>query len=478
MSLRMRRMKPKRIRGQAPPTPKAVKANPTDNVALPLGSIKNFQHFHNAPLSNFTPVASPSPKKNRKKVPSSSLPSFPSEKARTKSNSPLPTSPKNAVECAKIQGAMANERLKKKQEKLSNFQKRLQARVSQRVRKEKENAAKARLGWVQLEKKAEKTARRAATGVESASRVTRAKPTDRSTWKKNPKVSLDDHIVNVTTQAQSARMALFAHSRAGKRAMQQAAVPQAMPTFTMNNPAAVRAGSSGVESPVGKQSKDGEPDSTVGPDGIDMIEVAKDTVPAVGGGWVPKLAYLPAEANGGGFEPHNIHRASASNLVAKVRKAEMDSQRERARRNMEEKKAKQRRAKKEVEIEAQRVAHEERMSVQRSVNEQERDERRELEKSHAESADATRKSQLLQAKRQRDTTSRYITALRKRLLFQLKEKNMEVPPLCSCADSSGSLESGKPMWDSCANNCQFRNNPKDVKRIVQDLVRSVKYSLA
>ena len=147
-------------------------------------------------------------------------------------------------------------------------------------------------------------------------------------------------------------------------------------------------------------------------------------------------------------------------------------------RNMEEKKAKQRRAKKEVEIEAQRVAHEERMSVQRSVNEQERDERRELEKSHAESADATRKSQLLQAKRQRDTTSRYITALRKRLLFQLKEKNMEVPPLCSCADSSGSLESGKPMWDSCANNCQFRNNPKDVKRIVQDLVRSVKYSLA
>ena len=59
-----------------------------------------------------------------------------------------------------------------------------------------------------------------------------------------------------------------------------------------------------------------------------------------------------------------------------------------------------------------------------------------------------------------------------------KEKNMEVPPLCSCADSMGALESGKPIWDSCANNCQFRNNPKDVKRIVSDLVRSVKYSLA
>ena len=101
-----------------------------------------------------------------------------------------------------------------------------------------------------------------------------------------------------------------------------------------------------------------------------MIEVAKNTVPAVGGGWVPKLAYLPAEANGGGFEPHNIHRASASNLVAKVRKAEMRAQRERARRNMEEKRAKERRAQKDIEIEAQRVAHEERVSMQRSANEQ------------------------------------------------------------------------------------------------------------
>merc|ERR1712078_156155 len=111
----MRRMKPKQIRGKAPPTPKAVKADPTDNVALPLGSIKNFQHFHNAPLSKFTPVASPSPKKNRKKAPSTT--SFPSDKIQTKSNSPIPTSPKNAVESAKVHGAIADERLRKKKEK-------------------------------------------------------------------------------------------------------------------------------------------------------------------------------------------------------------------------------------------------------------------------------------------------------------------------------------------------------------------------
>ena len=139
---------------------------------------------------------------------------------------------------------------------------------------------------------------------------------------------------------------------------------------------------------------------------------------------------------------------------------------------------KERRAKKEKQIEAQRKAHEEKIAEMRTVNEHERSVAAELEKTQSESLESARKSQALKAQRQRETATRYITALRQRLLYQLKEKNMEVPPLCSCADSMGALESGKPIWDSCANNCQFRNNPKDVKRIVSDLVRSVKYSLA
>ena len=132
----------------------------------------------------------------------------------------------------------------------------------------------------------------------------------------------------------------------------------------------------------------------------------------------------------------------------------------------------------EKEIEAQRKAHEEKLAQMRTANEHERSVTMELERTQSESIESARKSQALKAQRQRETASRYITALRKRLLYQLKEKNMEVPPLCSCADAVGALESGKPIWDSCANNCQFRNNPKDVKRIVSDLVRSVKYSLA
>ena len=114
----------------------------------------------------------------------------------------------------------------------------------------------------------------------------------------------------------------------------------------------------------------------------------------------------------------------------------MHAQRLAARRGMEHKKAKEARKRREVEIESQRIAHEENMVKQRAIVEVERSQTMELEKSQAESANTTRKSQVLQAKRQRDSATRYITALRQRLLFQLKERNMEVPPLCSCADST------------------------------------------
>ena len=57
---------------KAPPTPKAVREAPVERdgvqVALPLGSIKNFQHFHNAPLSVTKHAkAIPSPKAKARK---------------------------------------------------------------------------------------------------------------------------------------------------------------------------------------------------------------------------------------------------------------------------------------------------------------------------------------------------------------------------------------------------------------------------
>ena len=291
--------------------------------------------------------------------------------------------------------------------------------------------------------------------------------------KKSTKLTLDEHIVNVTANTQAARMALFAHSKQGRLAMKQAVQPH------LNVPAFSVGPANDVDTSVSSETDDDADNNKSNKklEGDFNIENNSDEyVPGNGGAWRANISYATAKTEG--FDTHNIDRASAQNLVYKVRKAEMKAQRESARRSMELKRMKERRAKKEKEIEAQRKAHEEKLAQMRTANEHERSVTMELERTQSESIESARKSQALKAQRQRETASRYITALRQRLLYQLKEKNMEVPPLCSCADAVGALDSGKPIWDSCANNCQFRNNPKDVKRIVSDLVRSVKYSLA
>ena len=467
---------------QPPQSPKVVPASPSSRrappgfqVSLPLGSIKNFQHLHNAPLSQYSPqaVASPSPKaqKMRKRVVAQQQPP-----EAFKKNNYLPEPPtKTAVQNAAHHSRLASTRLQEKQAKLAQFQKRIKARVSNRVRKEKENAMRKRQAWVQLENKAESTARRVAQGVKSSLKTNRSMVTYSKTpsLKKSTKLTLDEHIVNVTANTQAARMALFAHSKQGKLAMKQAVQPH------LNVPAFSVGPANDVDTSVSSEADDDADNNKSNKklEGDFNIENNSDEyVPGNGGAWRANISYATAKTEG--FDTHNIDRASAQNLVYKVRKAEMKAQRESARRSMELKRMKERRAKKEKEIEAQRKAHEEKLAQMRTANEHERSVTMELERTQSESIESARKSQALKAQRQRETASRYITALRQRLLYQLKEKNMEVPPLCSCADAVGALDSGKPIWDSCANNCQFRNNPKDVKRIVSDLVRSVKYSLA
>ncbi len=474
---------------QPPPSPKAVPASPTSRktpagvqVSLPLGSIKNFQHLHNAPLSQYSTqaVASPSPKarKMKKRI---VVQQQSSNNKHFESNF-FPEPPmKSAVQNAAHHSRMASTRLQEKQAKLAAFQRKIRARVSNRVRKEKENAMKQRQAWVQLENKAQNSARRVAQGVKNTLKSNRSMVTYSKTpsLKKSTKLTLDQHIVNVTANTQAARMALFAHSKQGKLAMKQAVQPHLnVPAFSMG--AAVNNKEAAVVGDDENLMDDSMDENNVSRTQVDKDFNIEDNganyVSGNGGKWRPNISYATAKTEG--FDTHNIDRASAQNLVYKVRKAEMKAQRESARRTMELKKMKARRAKKEKEIEAQRIAHEEKIAQMRTANEHERSVTMELEKTQSESIESARKSQALKAQRQRETATRYITALRQRLLYQLKEKNMEVPPLCSCADSIGALESGKPIWDSCANNCQFRNNPKDVKRIVSDLVRSVKYSLA
>ncbi|KAL3865154.1 hypothetical protein ACJMK2_006775 [Sinanodonta woodiana] len=62
---------------------------------------------------------------------------------------------------------------------------------------------------------------------------------------------------------------------------------------------------------------------------------------------------------------------------------------------------------------------------------------------------------------------RYVEALRHQLKEKIRNKNIELPPLCLCGDS---------IWDTnpetCANNCVFYKNPRGYARALQSLLSS------
>jgi hypothetical protein len=63
---------------------------------------------------------------------------------------------------------------------------------------------------------------------------------------------------------------------------------------------------------------------------------------------------------------------------------------------------------------------------------------------------------------------RYLEALREQFINRVKEKNVEIPPLCTCY--------GVRAFDPCmkhAQNCQFYKNPKLYARALSSLLTSM-----
>jgi len=71
---------------------------------------------------------------------------------------------------------------------------------------------------------------------------------------------------------------------------------------------------------------------------------------------------------------------------------------------------------------------------------------------------------MLQQRRCSNEAVRYIAAMQ----HQLISRHGEVPSLCACAPRGGK----KSSWESCANNCEFYNNPQAYARALHDLMRS------
>ena len=58
------------------------------------------------------------------------------------------------------------------------------------------------------------------------------------------------------------------------------------------------------------------------------------------------------------------------------------------------------------------------------------------------------------------------SALRERAMERIRERNVEIPPLCQCSPGLSPLA---PHWDLCANNCVFYKNPEAYSRSLADL---------
>eukprot|EP00949_MAST-11_sp_MAST-11-sp1_P000811 g811.t1 len=409
-------------------------------ISLPFEPIRNFQHDHNAPRAAFKAKAVYSPRI----LETSSSASHGTEKQvwRKSTRIMAKQSTENAASQAMRLRQKANHAKRSKDEQLRTFQKRLQRRVTDRVKNERQAVEKRRGEWAKLESSALRTAKEVAQEVSSGNEFPQATFGYGRQLRSN--VPLKAHIEDVSRSVTSARAAMLAHA-------------------IQNVPASTDASAAiALEETVD--------------DGHDEENAERKA------GVVEQHAGSPAATSmtfRRGASPGEVDRRSASNLVAVVRKAEMEAQREAARERNQQRRAAQRRARREAELLKHRQQQEKEIDDLRLANEEARAEDAAAEAQAKLAKSTGAEEQALQAQRQRDTAVRYINALRQRLLLRLKEQDMELPPLCSCfqGEMTGSA-SNLPMWEYCANNCQFFKNPQDVQKIVGDLMRSVKYSLA
>lgn len=73
----------------------------------------------------------------------------------------------------------------------------------------------------------------------------------------------------------------------------------------------------------------------------------------------------------------------------------------------------------------------------------------------------------------KDELFRSLRALESRLEAKAAAKNIQVPKLCNC-DHAKTSHSTTPVWERCANNCKFFNNPQAYARALSDVFRSLK----
>ena len=159
-------------------------------------------------------------------------------------------------------------------------------------------------------------------------------------------------------------------------------------------------------------------------------------------------------------------KARAKSQVAVYRRLFMDIEREQVRENIRMKQHRKRMENLKVQKEVERLEIEQRqidkLKMHRVRKEEESFLRARKEKKHE--VDLAKQHKKLQKERE---TERYIEALRANLKEKVLNRNIVLPPLCSC---------GPTIWDTnpdtCANNCVFYKNPKAYAKALSTVLGS------
>ena len=313
-----------------------------------------------------------------------------------------------------------------KLDRIAQFERNLKRRVTRRVRTQRAMAQCQRNNWAALEQSAQKSAAEWVRGESEATAVAASR--GGSPPRRPRKTGLQQHVLNVTAATQKARSALVARSRRGQDA-------------------SAVSGWSGAElqeedshqqqrQPDGKAKAAPAPPAPAAPAAAPLVPPAT-TQP---GELRPDDNFeSPCILHNGLMDAIEIEHKSAAHLVAAARAAESKAQRLHARRYREQKR--RRAAARREEARAAKLQEEQDKLIEQSrlASSQARDEYTAFLKEVESGVVEMERSQQAQKERESHVASRYVVALRQRLLKKLNGQGLHVPTLCSCLPPEGRL---------------------------------------
>ena len=394
------------------------------HVSLRKHNPHKVQMYHNGPIVPHSAIASPRKNRSANKA----------HKSRGHSNYEEPIS---AAERARRRHSVMHHAREEKAARLAEFDAKVKKRVKQHVREQREHARALRSQWSQLEAEARRSA---ADWVESDFPKQAEEASDQegdqgeinrkkkfgdlgsngsgkatSAEKIKKKKCLQEHVLDVSARTRATRAALFSRSRQAKMQKADAGSPSGL-------------------------SVSSSPPLSEAPSVV--MSEAPSVTPSEK--WTPSMGMLS-----GALDESAIDEQSSAHLVAVTRRAEMRAHREHVRRLRKEKQRAAAEAKRLADMEKMRKMQDMLIEESRIANTQAREEYEEFLRQAERGAQEIEASKVARVERESHIASRYMVALREKLLQRLSKKKLSVPNICSCVRPEGEFEIVPHLLQCC-----------------------------